>query len=223
MKAHKWSLYCLLLWGNNKKKTVFLSFHFTGYSFRSKSTLFNATDNNSNIICLYAARGYTTECNRVYLWTHENHRYGTICFQVRWRANTISNITYSYYRLQRSCGKVMFLHLSVILSMGWMSATHPLGRYPSCAVHAGIRSTSGRYASYWNAFLLLIILVLSTMFYQVLNLHPWFYWGHLSVDVFCFSHSFPFYVVDRHSDGYPGIYLVPFLILLSILLLLHWK
>ena len=29
----------------------------------------------------------------------------------------------------------------------------PLGRYPP-AVYAGIRSTSGRYASYWNAFLL---------------------------------------------------------------------
>ena len=38
---------------------------------------------------------------------------------------------------------------------------HPLGRHPppdqgqtpSCAVHAGIQSTSGRYASNWNAFL----------------------------------------------------------------------
>ena len=26
---------------------------------------------------------------------------------------------------------------------------------PPCAVHAGVRSTSGRYASHWNAFLLL--------------------------------------------------------------------
>ena len=37
---------------------------------------------------------------------------------------------------------------------------HPLGRYtpwqvhPPSSVHAGIGSTSGRYASYWNAFLL---------------------------------------------------------------------
>ena len=37
---------------------------------------------------------------------------------------------------------------------------HPTGRYtpragtpPGQAVHAGIRSTSGRYASHWNAFL----------------------------------------------------------------------
>ena len=32
--------------------------------------------------------------------------------------------------------------------------TSPLGRHPhSCTAHAGIRSTSGRYASHWNAFL----------------------------------------------------------------------
>ena len=30
----------------------------------------------------------------------------------------------------------------------------PPGQTPPCAVHAGIRSTSGRYASYWNAILL---------------------------------------------------------------------
>ena len=37
-------------------------------------------------------------------------------------------------------------------------ADTPLGRHPRadtppCTVHAGIRSTSGRYASHWNAFL----------------------------------------------------------------------
>ena len=32
----------------------------------------------------------------------------------------------SYYRPQSSCGKVMFLHLSVILfTAGWLSARHP--------------------------------------------------------------------------------------------------
>ena len=30
---------------------------------------------------------------------------------------------------------------------------HPPGRHPPCTVHAGIRSTSRRYASHWNAFL----------------------------------------------------------------------
>ena len=79
----------------------------------------------------------------------------------------------------------MFLHMSVILSMG-VSATHPLGRHlphpwadtptplgrhtphpcadtpgqtPPGVVHAGIWSTSGRYASYWNAFLFKIITI----------------------------------------------------------------
>ena len=32
--------------------------------------------------------------------------------------------------------------------------TDPPGQTPPCAVHAGIRSTSEWYASYWNAFLL---------------------------------------------------------------------
>ena len=33
---------------------------------------------------------------------------------------------------------------------------HPLGRHPPFPVHAGKRSTSGRYASHWNAFFLWI-------------------------------------------------------------------
>ena len=31
--------------------------------------------------------------------------------------------------------------------------TPPPGQTPPCPVHAGIQSTSGRYASYWNAIL----------------------------------------------------------------------
>ena len=41
---------------------------------------------------------------------------------------------------------------------------HPPGRYtpsPPPAVHAGIRSASGRYASYWNAFLFVNSFLLS--------------------------------------------------------------
>ena len=69
-------------------------------------------------------------------------------------------------------GNVIFLHLSVILFKGrgtWTGTpwqVHPPGRYtpqqvppPGPATHAGIRSTSGRYASYWNAFLFLLVLV----------------------------------------------------------------
>ena len=33
------------------------------------------------------------------------------------------------------------------------SLSHTPGQAPACAVHAGIRSISGRYASYWIAFL----------------------------------------------------------------------
>ena len=55
--------------------------------------------------------------------------------------------------LLRSCGKVMFLHLSVILFTG-VSAIPPRQTPPTppCAVHAGVRSTGGRY---WNAILFL--------------------------------------------------------------------
>ena len=61
-------------------------------------------------------------------------------------------------------GKVMFLHLCVILFIGgvciqggsasrWESASRRLGRRPTPPPpHYGIRSISGRYASYWNAF-----------------------------------------------------------------------
>ena len=38
---------------------------------------------------------------------------------------------FDFYRPQRSCGKVMFLHLSVILSMaGGLAGRHPLDRHP---------------------------------------------------------------------------------------------
>ena len=65
-----------------------------------------------------------------------------------------------YYRQQRNCGKVVFLRVSVILSRGvWQAATpgrqtHRADTPPS--------STDGhcsrRYASYWNAFLFLLVI-----------------------------------------------------------------
>ena len=42
----------------------------------------------------------------------------------------------------------------------------PLGRHSPCALHAGIRSTSGRYASHWNAFLSSFILI-QTLFVRI--------------------------------------------------------
>ena len=101
--------------------------------------------------------------------------------------------TRPYYHTQQSCGKVMFLHLSVILFTGeglphppgrhppWadtptpsgQTPPPPLGRHPPQAdtpraVHAGIRSTCGWYASYWNAFLFkseiaFLVVILSIM------------------------------------------------------------
>ena len=56
-------------------------------------------------------------------------------------------------------GKVMFLHLS-ICSQGGLHLEGGLGR-PSIGYNR-IRSTSGRYASYWNAFLLPFISAIST-------------------------------------------------------------
>ena len=53
-----------------------------------------------------------------------------------------------FYRPQRSCGKVMFLHLSVILSTGGCLPQCMLGYTPPADGYC-----SGRYASYWNAFL----------------------------------------------------------------------
>ena len=57
-----------------------------------------------------------------------------------------------FYRPQRTCGKVMFLHLCVILfTRGSLSRGNgSLSGRPPCTV------TCGRYASYWNAFLLLV-------------------------------------------------------------------
>ena len=91
------------------------------------------------------------------------------------------NLFWDFYRPQTKFAKVVFLHVSVcargvcpiacwdISPLGrqtptpmgrtpWADTppahTHPLGRHtPSCAVHAGIRSTSRRYASHWNAIL----------------------------------------------------------------------
>ena len=112
---------------------------------------------------------------------------------------------YCFYRPQRSWGKVMFLHMCVILFTGGGSASVHAGILPPrtrppweqtpqipTAMHAGIapprdllqgmlgyhlqcmlgwhpplhsacwevRSTSGRYASYWNAILVFYLLLL---------------------------------------------------------------
>ena len=52
--------------------------------------------------------------------------------------------------------------------------------YTPCAVHAGIRSIRGRYASYWNAFLFSIVLSGGSRISQMLEEHQrWRGWAHL--------------------------------------------
>ena len=73
------------------------------------------------------------------------------------KPNIKSDSSSCCYRPQRSCGKVMFLHLSVILFTGggeFLSGRPPLDRDPPRQRPPAPRTvTSGRYASYWNAFL----------------------------------------------------------------------
>ena len=79
----------------------------------------------------------------------------------------------NYYRPQTKFAKVMFLHLSICSQEGPASrgvciwgclhpgGLHPGGLHPGGSVsrqspsigYYGIKSTIGRYASYWNAFL----------------------------------------------------------------------
>ena len=109
------------------------------------------------------------------------HKKITLWSRIIFCANKSDN--YSYYRPQRSWTKVMFLQASVILSTGGClpqcmlgchppleQTHHPRSRHPPGAytprehtpppeqtppqeADSGIRSTSARYSSYWNAFL----------------------------------------------------------------------
>ena len=84
----------------------------------------------------------------------------------------------AFYRPQTKFVKVMFLHLSVShsvhrgLSASVHAGIHPPGRHPPPA--QCMRATSGRYASYWNAYLLMTaaknsFYAIVTLFVGVLN------------------------------------------------------
>ena len=81
---------------------------------------------------------------------------------------TVFFYTTNIYRPERSCGKVMFLHLSVILFTGGCLADTPLGRHAPlqadtpCWADTPTQSDghcSGWYASYWYAFLFHILVI----------------------------------------------------------------
>ena len=67
-------------------------------------------------------------------------------------------IIYIFTVRNSSCGKVMFLHLSVILFTGGI---HPLADTPSLTdtSHPPDGHCSGRYTSYWNTFLSVVDLL----------------------------------------------------------------
>ena len=101
--------------------------------------------------------------------------WGNIRIHCNIRCDTIYTILYFYtdvsttqtysvsdpsvicYLPQRSWGKVMFLHMSVILFTGGLPQCSLGYPPPGSSLCWEIRTTSGRYASYWNAFLLRLL------------------------------------------------------------------
>ena len=94
-----------------------------------------------------------------------------------------------FHRPQTKFEKVMFLHVSVILSTrgrggvcpsACWDAYPPLsgsrGRTPWSSACWEIRSTSGRYASYLNAFLFYLYVFISTSFVQFYFVQSWQMW-----------------------------------------------
>ena len=128
------------------------------------------------------------EVNRFVLWwllyLKKPKKYASILFkQIQFHKMSQKIFAFSFckvplgacYRPQRSWGKVMFLHVSVILFTGggrsclsacWETrpptpgSRHPPRadtpqEHPLRSACWEIRPTSGRYASYWNAYLLI--------------------------------------------------------------------
>ena len=77
---------------------------------------------------------------------------------------------YDYRPQTKVWGKVIFLHVCVILSTGghtWLLGGRCVVAGGACMVAGGcvgydeIRSMSGRYASYWNEFLFSVIFAIT--------------------------------------------------------------
>ena len=100
-----------------------------------------------------------------------------------------------FYRPQRSCGKVMFLHVSVILSMGGWQADTPLRQTPS----PRDGHSSGQYASYWNAFLFWLLFQQFNTFNFFCNLFSSSssQSGNSYILILCCAISFNIWKIDR--------------------------
>ena len=128
-----------------------------------------------NFVCSWYSKSVATRLNKSRSFT--THALRQVASQVR-REQTRGRHSISYfprksdfYRPQTKFAKVCFhrclsvhggggpapLHAGIHnlpLADTTLLGRHPLAQTPPWAVHAGIRSTSWRYASLWNTFLL---------------------------------------------------------------------
>ena len=87
----------------------------------------------------FDTKSFLLQCNRV--WFSSSFFVGT---------------TYLYYRPQRSCGQgYVFTRVCDSVNRGQSASAHAGIPPPTQEADPGIRSMSSRYASYWNAFLLI--------------------------------------------------------------------
>ena len=84
------------------------------------------------------------------------------------------------------------------------------GQTPPCAVHAGIRLSSGWYASYWNAFLS------EVNFKRQIHEIPFFQLGNLNVDDLARQLDDVVKPMQKHFSYKPGAYYNHALFFLSI-------
>ena len=107
-------------------------------------------------ICVLTASASTTRCQH-YWYTFQGKVYllgGCTCklilgvdtSDLRFRdVQRFGHLRLKVRRCKKTCANTELFRIH---------GQAPPGRHPPCAVHAGIQSTSGQYASYWNAILL---------------------------------------------------------------------
>ena len=91
-----------------------------------------------------------------------------------------------HFRRQHSCGKVMFLHVSVILSAEGMSGRHPLdgrplGRHPPCQTPPGQTPLDQADTPKWRPLQRTLRILLDCIFVT------WNDWNSFCLGVLCFA------------------------------------